>query len=184
MLDALETTKQAVDIKVLQAPLRARYANAPLSAMVTDRAMTRSGNVDANQPLYGEIEFADPNHTRLPISLHHGVGGKSDLPVPGDVFCAAIASCLDSTIRVIANMMGLRLKRLEVDVEGDADLRGALRMDANVPTAFQQIRLAVNIVPENTVPKEQLDAILAAAEQSCVILQTLQNPPTIEIERV
>lgn len=181
MLDTLETT---VDMKTRQAPLRETYMRLPSAAQITDHARTCSDTVSAGEPLYAEVEFADPGRTRLPISLHQGVGGKSDLPVPGELFSAAIASCLDSSIRVIANMLGIKLKALEVSVESGVDLRGTLKMDPAVPVAFQTVKIEAKIVPEGDVPAAHLDAILAAAEQSCVVLQTVRANPEISLTRV
>ena len=50
------------------------------------------------------------------LSGSGGGGGLGDLPVPGDILCAALASCTDSTIRVVANMFGIELLELAVDV--------------------------------------------------------------------
>lgn len=183
MLDALEKAGDLVDMKGRQAPLRESYIRQPAAAQITDHATTRCDRIRPEDPLYTEVEFGDVNRSRLPVSLHKGVGGLSDLPVPGELFSAAIAGCLDSTIRVIANMFGLQIETLEVNVEADVDLRGTLRIDPKVQTAFQDIRVTVNLVPVTNVPKPHLDAIIAAAEQSCVVLQTLRTPPRISIKR-
>ena len=159
MLDTLKTPADTVEMKVRQAPLRESYMRLPSAAQISDHATTRCDRIDPGQPLYTEVEFGDVNRTRLPLSLHQGVGGQSDLPVPGELLSAAIAGCLDSTIRVIANMFGLKLQTLEVHVEADVDLRGTLRMDPAVPIAFQQLKVQVNIVPASQVPPEHLDAI-------------------------
>ena len=172
-----------VDMKARQMPLREHYVCTPFAALISDHATTRCDTVRPGQPLYGEVEFGDPGATRLPISLHKGVGGQSDLPVPGELLSAAVASCLDSTIRVIANMFGLELQTLEVHVDAKVDLRGTLRMDPDVSVAFQDIDISVNIVPVQDVPEAHLEAIVAAAEQSCVVLQTLRNPPEISLSR-
>jgi hypothetical protein len=43
------------------------------------------------------------NFCQAAFGTHTAVGGESDYPVPGELLCAAVASCLDSTIRTIAN---------------------------------------------------------------------------------
>jgi len=182
MLDAHNTHSPLVDIKIRQAPLREAYKHTPSDAMICDHATTRCDKIPASQPLHTEIEFSDYNQTRLPIALHKGVGGNSDCLIPGELFSGAIASCLDSTIRVISNMMGVTLETLEVAVECKVDLRGTLRMSKYVPTAFQAIDVTVKMVPEGDVPQAQLDAILAAAEQCCVVMQTLKHPPEITVQ--
>lgn len=182
----LTTTEKPIttDMKQRQAPLRERYTQAPAAAVVTDHARSSRETVPTADPLRGEIVFSDPANTRLPVALHAGVGGTSAGPVPGDILCAAIASCLDSTIRVIANMLGVSLAELEVAVEADVDLRGTLKMNPEVPVGFSDIRLAVRMEPVGPVPAPTMDAILAAAEQSCVVMQTLRRCPQIEVTRV
>jgi len=181
----LATTEKpaAIDMKLRQAPIRQTYAQTPEAAVVTDHARSVSDSVQATEPLAGEIAFDDPTGARLKVALHKGVGGTGEGPVPGDILCAAIASCLDSTIRVIANMLGVKLARLEVAVESDVDLRGTLRMDPGVPVGFSDIRVTVAMEPAGDTPPATLDAILTAAEQSCVVMQTLRRAPTIQLTR-
>ena len=170
-----------VKMRERQLPIRNSYETSPEKALITDHARSTASRIAATQPLYGSIEFGEHNPIIQNIALHEGVGGYSDLPVPGDIFCGAIAGCLDSAIRVIANHLNIQLADLEVKVEADADLRGALRMDSSVQIGFKAIRVHTRIVPENDVPAATLNAILTAAEGSCVILQTLRNPPKVEI---
>jgi uncharacterized OsmC-like protein len=183
MPDTIQTNNSTVDMKARQLPLRMAYTDSPSQAFITDHATTRCDRVEAFNPLYGEVEFGDPQSTRLPISLHKGVGGQSDLPVPGELFSAAIASCLDSTIRVVANMLGIKIKRLEVQVKCAVDLRGTLRMKPDVQVGFQSIDISAEIIPEGDVAEAHLDAILAAAEQSCVVLQTIRSAPQVSVSR-
>lgn len=169
------------DMRALQAPLRADYERHPEHATVTDYARTCSRQIPADQPLYGMLTFKDPANTQFPIALHTGVGGRGELPVPGDILCAAVASCLDSTIRVIANFLSVSISELTVEVEADADLRGTLRMSNDVPVAFSDLRIYVTMIPRGDVPPDTITAILNAAEASCVVLQTLRNPPRISV---
>jgi uncharacterized OsmC-like protein len=174
---------EVVDMRLRQAPLRESYELDPRTAVVIDQARSCSKSIPATQPLYGTVVFDDPANTQLQVALHHGVGGDSDLPVPGDILCAAVASCLDSTIRVIANFLGIALRELSVKVESEVDLRGTLRMDKDVSVAFGAIRVEVTMIPEGDVDEATLTAVLTAAEQSCVVLQTLRNPPHISVTR-
>jgi len=51
-------------------------------------------------------------------------------------WCAALATCLDSTIRSIANHLGRALASLEGAVSADGDVRGMLVVDRTVPVGF------------------------------------------------
>ena len=174
---------QPVQMRPRQAELKEGYEASPSSAMVTDHARSFSTRIPAVQPLYGSLEIGTRNAIIEDIALHKGVGGLSDKPVPGDILCGAIAGCLDSVIRVIANHLGIELTELEVCVEADVDLRGTLMMDQAVPVGFQTIRVDVRMEPSGDVPDATLSAILMAAERCCVVVQTLRNPPKIEISR-
>ena len=55
---------------------------------------------------------------RVPVGVHRAVGGLHDAPTPGDLLCAALAACQDSTFRMIANLMNIELEDLTVDVTG------------------------------------------------------------------
>ena len=106
---AAEFAAQPVIMRERQAALKERYETDPETAMVTDHARSVSMHVPANQPLHGSVELGKASPQILDIALHEGVGGYSDLPVPGDMLCGAIAGCLDSVIRVIANHLAIEL---------------------------------------------------------------------------
>ncbi|WP_300020134.1 hypothetical protein [uncultured Roseobacter sp.] len=53
----------------------------------------------------------------------------------------------------------------------------------NVPVGFQTAHMKVDMKTECDMSTPHLNALIDAAERSCVILQTLSAPPTVEIER-
>jgi uncharacterized OsmC-like protein len=179
-----DTSRQAPAIVMLdrQTPLIERYKANPDTARITDHATSSSARISAADPLYGEVIFGDINETTLSIGVHKAVGGESDLPIPGEILCGAIASCLDTVIRIVANRLGLTLTRLAVHVDAHVDLRGTLRVDPAVPAGFSDIDIRVDFDTEQSIPPEMRKAILKGAEQSCVVLQTLRNPPAISLE--
>lgn len=60
-----------------------------------------------------------------------------DAPNPGDMLCGALAACMDSTIRKVADHLGVTLTSLEVKVAAEVDVRGCLAVDRKVPVGFQ-----------------------------------------------
>ena len=160
-----------------QAPLYDLYGRDPDEAWIIDAATTSSRDVPADQPLYGHVTFGTGLPADLTVGVHKAVGGESDLPNPGEILAAAIAACLDSSTRMIANRLAIRLEHLEVTVKLRVDVRGTLRMDRNVPVGFQGADIAVCISAAPGVTEAQLDMLIKAAEQSCVMLQTLRHPP-------
>jgi uncharacterized OsmC-like protein len=82
---------------------------------------------------------------------------------------------------MVATAMGVPVRRIEVVVEGDLDLRGTLGISKEVPVGFERIRARFDIdAPEAT--EEQLSALRDKTEQYCVVMQTLRQPPPVEVE--
>lgn len=156
-----------------QDPLRENYRRRPEEALITDQARAVGGKVD--DPFHGFVNIGEQVDSKLRFGIHRAVGGFHDLPNPGDMLCAALAACLDSTLRMVANRLGLAIKRLEVSVCAEADVRGALRVDETVPVGFQRLECSVLIETANEADAERRTLLLNAAEHSCVVLRTLRG---------
>lgn len=177
-------TAPAVSMKARQTPLLETYKQDPEQAIVFDFATTDSEKHDVSDPLHSKVFIDQHFMVEQGVSVHRKVGGKSDLPTPGDLLCGAIASCLDSTIRVIANRFDIRLKTLKVSVTGEVDVRGTLRVDRQVPVGFSGFDIEVDIQTAGYLPAKWLDRLLAGAEQSCIIIQSLNPNCNVNITRV
>lgn len=174
------TQPKMVDVRARQQPLRDRYKAAPTDALITDHARTING-VETD-PFHGTVVPGSKDYGVVwPFGIHSAVGGEHDGPNPGDLLCAALAACLDSTIRIIANRLAISIASLEVDVSADVDVRGTLVVDRAVPVGFQTMRCQVNIQAAEGTDPGLVEKLLAAAEYSCVNLQTLRTGVAIEL---
>lgn len=167
--------------KARQDGLYPLYQQSPELATITDRAITRGG---VNKgPFHGNVQAGDPTKDPIiPFGIHKAVGGFSDMPNPGDILCAAIASCLDSTIRIIADRLNVPLTFLEVEVKAEVDVRGTLLISRETPVGFQKIKCYVNMEAAKGTDPEMLNNLLVFAEHSCVNIQTLKNGVEIETQ--
>lgn len=161
-----------------QQPLAKTYKKHPTRAWVTDVARTQWRTDD---PLHGGILFGPDECGPYPIAVHAAVGGDGDGPVPGDVLCGALASCLDSTVRVVSDRFRAGLERLSVHVTAEVDVRGTLCLDPEVPVAFQRMTVEVDLVLSEGTPARLRDRILETAEHCCVVYQTLRRALPIEM---
>jgi uncharacterized OsmC-like protein len=96
------------------------------------------------------------------------------------MLCAALAACLDSTLRMIAVRMGIALKTLAVEVRAFADVRGCLGVDRQVPVGFQRIDVDVLIEAEGNTDPAQIGRLTSVAERCCVVLQTLRSDIAVD----
>jgi uncharacterized OsmC-like protein len=159
-----------------QAPLRRTYEQDAAQALVVDRAHTVG--CDLEDPVRTAVvpgEEYRAEDVMIAVGNHRGVGGLHEAPNSGELLCAALAACQDSTIRMVADLLGVRLTALAVEVEGDVDLRGALAVDGSVRVGFQSMRCQTNIEVANGTDSRTVEMLLTAAERSCVILDTLRR---------
>lgn len=98
-----------------QAPLRVAYRERPSEALTRKWAATSARTVPPTDPFHGEVEVGAGFATLVPYGIDHAIGGLHDLPNPGDLVCAALASCADATIRMAAEAYGVVLADLSVE---------------------------------------------------------------------
>lgn len=158
-----------------QRALRQLYrGDAPEAALVTDsaRSVARAGD----SPMWGSVQVGGSGFgVAVPVGVHRAVGGRHDLPVPGDILCAALVACMDSTIRILSNNLGVPLESLEVEAQADCDVRGTLLVDPSVRVGFERIRVRVEASPGPGVSPQQVEELMQMAERCCVNFQTLKD---------
>lgn len=173
------SSTSGVDVLARQEPLRARYKEAPQEARIVDRGRAVDGV--KSDPFHGHVVPGSKDYgVAWPFGIHFAVGGDHDAPNPGDLLCAALATCLDSTIRIIAARLRVALTSLEVDVTGDLDVRGTLMVDRQTPVGFQKMHCRIHVEAAPGTDPKALERLLAAAEHSCVNLQTLRSGVAVE----
>ena len=161
-----------------QLPLRKQYKKSPETAWVIDYA--RTTGKDPSDPFHSTVEPMVDSGVAIPVGVHRAVGGLHDAPTPGDILCAALAACQDSTVRMVANILGIELEFVDVEVTAEVDVRGTMAIDQLVPVGFQSIRCKVRFgAKEGTNPK-LTNKLKEAAERCCVVQQTLRTPPPVD----
>lgn len=163
-------SEHAARVRERQDPLRKRYREAPEEARITDHAVALSAGAD---PFHGKVAAGEG--APFAFGIHRAVGGDHDLPNPGDLLCAALAACLDSSLRMIAARMAVKLETLKVAATGFADVRGCLMVDSSVSAGFQRIEVDVRLGARQGTDPDHVAALTASAEQCCVVLQTLRG---------
>ena len=156
-----------------QAGLRRTYAADPGQAISEKRVhTTERPTTDA---VHGTVVVDRFPGVAWDYGIDRKVGGLDDLPNPGHLLCAALAACMDSTIRMLAGHLGVGIERLEVDVEGDVDVRGCMAMDNAVRPGFRRLECTVRLQPAAGADPQQVRILAAQAERLCVTLDTLRN---------
>jgi uncharacterized OsmC-like protein len=161
------------EVAARQAPLRRLYGLDPAAARIVDtgRTVDRAPGDAVHTAAVPGAEY----EVEIPVGTHRDVGGLHDAPNPGELLCATLAACQDSTMRMVADLLGVSLTSLAVEVEGDVDLRGTLAVDARARVGLKAMRCRTRLAVAPGTPERSVRLLCAAAERSCVVLDTLRR---------
>jgi uncharacterized OsmC-like protein len=159
-------------LRETQRPLKERYRAEPGSGRITLSARGSQGDT----PVACSVDLG---RAIQEAQAHAGVGGPGTGACSGDLLLGALAACSQVTAQMVAAAMGIETTRLEAVVEGDLDLRGTLGI-GDAPVGFESIRLHLEIDAPGAT-EEQLASLREKTERYCVVLQTLREPPRVEV---
>src|SRR5919206_392264 len=124
-----------MDLRELQRPLKEQYRADPASSRITLTA--KGGEAAESMPTQCSVDLG---RALYEAQAHPGVGGPGTGACSGDLLLGALAACAQLTCQMVATAMGLDVRRIEIVVEGDLDLRGTLGIDREVSAGFDAIR--------------------------------------------
>ena len=162
---------KAEELKSSQAPIKQRYREEPKTASITLRAKGKIGE--------GVTCNVQTGKALVEAGLHPATGGTGLSVCSGDMLLESLVACAGVTLRAVATALDIPLRDATVRAEGDLDFRGTLAVSKEVPVGFQQIRLRFDLDTDAT--EEQLATLLRLTERYCVVYQTLNQPPKIDI---
>jgi uncharacterized OsmC-like protein len=161
----------AESLRALQAPLKQRYREQPVDALVTLRAESKLGE--------GVTCRVDTGRALVQAGLHPATGGTGEFACSGDMLLEALVACAGVTMRAVATALEIPVTGGSVHAEGDIDFRGTLGVAKDAPVGFKSIRLRFDL--DTTASEEQLQKLVALTERFCVVYQTLRTPPSVSV---
>lgn len=156
-------------LRALQAPIKAKYREAPDSAVITLKAKGQVGE--------GITCKVETGRAIAEAGLHPATGGTGLELCSGDMLLEALVACAGVTLKAVATALGITLEEAEVFAEGDLDFRGTLGVAKDAAVGFKAIRLFFDV--ETDAPQEKLDTLLKLTERYCVVFQTLNVKPEL-----
>jgi len=162
-----------VDLRSLQAPIKARYLEHPEEAVITCTA--RSLASDLADPHHCAVGADASPSVRWESGAHPGVGGAGDVACSGDLLMAALLACQETTLRMVAAAMGIEIEALEIEATATADLRGTLAMSKEVPVGMTGVDCRVRVKVKDDGRGERAQRLLENAEKYCIVLNTMRG---------
>jgi uncharacterized OsmC-like protein len=111
------------------------------------------------------------------------LGGSNQFANPQEHLMAALNACLMVGYVAQCSVRGITLERLEIETEGDIDLRGFFGLDPAVPPGYESLRYTVRIKGNGT--REQFaeihDAVMATSPNFYNISRPVMLKPTLVV---
>ena len=161
------------DVRTAQATLRSLYQLAPKAALVASHATTVDR--DPADPFRATVFIGSGDADVVPVAAERAVGGPNGAPAAGDLLCGALAASQDSTIRIAANLCGVGIVALSVDV------RGTMGVDPNAPVGFQTLESVIRLQVAYGADRDAVRRMLIEAESRSVVLATLRRAVPVHI---
>lgn len=83
--------------------------------------------------------------------------GEDTSANPQEYLMGAVNACIINTYVIAAAMKGVRLEKVEMETEGELDLRGFLGIDEKVIPGYKELKYKLRLVGNGT--REQYEAI-------------------------
>ena len=159
----------SAQLKALQTPLKEKYRNDPVAALVTLKAEGKLGeNISCK---------VETGRAIVSAGLHPATGGDGLHLCSGDMLLEALVACAGVTLNAVATAMGIDIKNGTVKAEGDINFSGTLGVSKEVLVGFKTIRLYFLL--ETDASKELLEKLLQLTERYCVVYQTITKGTAI-----
>jgi uncharacterized OsmC-like protein len=112
------------------------------------------------------------------------LGGGNAYPNPQEHLIAALNACMMVGYVTLSALQGIDLEKLEIQTEGDIDLRGFLSLDDAIPPGYESLKYTVRI--KGNASEEQFAKIhaivMATSPNYYNITRSVMLKPTLIVE--
>ena len=133
-------------------------------SQVSINAWTAGGNNMSPAPRRFTIMVDEPSE----------LGGVDGAPNPVEVLLSALAGCVTAGIATNAQMFGVPIDAIDIDLEADVDARGFLGHDQSVRNGVTDIRYTVTI--QSSAPEDKVRKCKETIDRKSPVRDTLANP--------
>jgi uncharacterized OsmC-like protein len=125
-----------------------------------------------------------PRRFSFDIDEPYELGGSNAFANPQEYLLAALNACM--TVGYVAQcaLRGLTLKQLEIETEGEIDLRGFLGIDPNAPPGYKSLSYTVRLRGDGTQEQfaEIHAAVMATSPNFYNVANAVALKPTLVVE--
>ena len=123
---------------------------------------------------------ANARHFQMIVDEPEELGGTDQAANPVEFLMAAYAGSLNVMGHIVAKEIGIDLRSLEIEIEGDIDPTKVFGKPSVNRPGYQEIR--VRLAPDTDATPAQLEIWLETVEARCPVNDNLLNPTPVHLE--
>ena len=112
--------------------------------------------------------------TDMPAVLN----GTNVAPSPPEFLLHTLASCITTSMMLLASANGIKVDEVTVRAEGDINLNGFLGLDSCILKEYEQIKISIDV--EGDLTSDEKYTLLELAKKS-PIYNTIVNPVSVSV---
>ena len=126
---------------------------------------------------------AQTRNFNLTIDERESLGGSDAGPNPVELILTAFGACQEITYRLYADLLGIPMDGIVIEVTGDIDLCGFLDVDDEARPGYSNI--TADIVIDSPASDEEIQRLKDAVDAHCPVFDIISNatPVTINIRK-
>ena len=165
-----------VNLEKLQQSVEEAKADPAKAKRVTK--VTGRWNLEAGQPQFIGLMMFESGAVKVESDQPSAMGGGGRLPGPLHYCIYGLAACYAGTFATMAAMMGVALRKLDVEAEGHFNFSRVFGISQE--PALEQVRILLTVEAE--ADQAKVDEIEALAGERCPAVYVLGNPVPLAVE--
>lgn len=176
----MSTTLNGIDVGELQ-KFAQQVVDNPALGTIRFNVNTRWQGQTRSVATVRHYELAGEKHARhfeIAADEPTELLGANTAPNPQELLMAALNACMSVGYAANAAAMGIAIHSLEIETEGQLDLRGFLGLDDSVNPGYDQVDYVVRL--RTDAPREQVEALHALVRKTSVNLANFTRAIRVE----
>lgn len=182
-MKTISTTLNGFDLEAIENTVTALKANPKIAEFkfkATNKWESGPRNTSQIQGFYGACQEDDTRITPFECSTDMPVvlNGTDGAPSPPEFLLHTLASCITTSMMLLASVNKIEIDEVTIRVEGDLNLNGFLGLDACILKEYEQIKVSIDV--EGNLSEAEKQELLEFAKKS-PIYNSIINPVTIDV---
>jgi putative redox protein len=116
---------------------------------------------------------------KLTVDERTLLGGTDQGPNPMELILTALGACQEITYRLYADLLGIPLDGVVVEVTGDVDLCGFFSVDDEARPGYTGI--AAEVIIDSPASDDDIERLKEAVESHCPVLDIIGNATPVAV---